>query len=80
MEEIVEKSKVLGVRTYFFNYPSEINNLGGRINIFLNNNQSINSIKNDFNCLIRMIKNIECGNIKETAPISSVHGKGVKEI
>lgn len=77
MKKIVEKSKKLGVSTYFFNYQSEINNLNGRINIFLNKNQSDKHIKNDFDCLIKMIKRFECGTIEAAAPISSVHEKGV---
>lgn len=59
MREIVEKSNKMGISTYFFNYASEINNLGGRVNIFLNVNQTKEQIESDFMELVKIAKNIK---------------------
>ncbi|KRG16815.1 hypothetical protein ACA29_02730 [Lederbergia galactosidilytica] len=47
-EVIARVSKKTGLPTYFFNYPSELNNLGGEWRIFLNQNQNEEQIWQDY--------------------------------
>ncbi|MEB6549299.1 hypothetical protein MXL46_09350 [Heyndrickxia sporothermodurans] len=45
---INEVSERLGIQTLFYDYPTELNNLGGEWRIFLNRKQSKNDMWQDF--------------------------------
>lgn len=45
------------LRCYFVDFPSELNNLNGTWNIFLNQDQDVERIQNDFNKLVNAFLN-----------------------
>jgi len=56
--KILKISKKHSIHTYFYEHSaSEVNNLKGASNIFLNINQPVQEIWNDFNELIHFIYN-----------------------